>query len=196
MKKSELRRAIYLECKNACTFSDTDNIKQMRDDISNKHFGVSEPELDDNQRAEFFRILKSNRPKASIATRRQCNYVRELAFEFAVLYHDFSNSMYTNKLGVLMNPDNVKLMVQEQYKKDGFLGIDSWLRNVLYEQTANPKCNDLLDRNQWEGADKSKFYYDRMTYSEADKLIKRFLKILNKANRIKRMGKPNNYSNN
>lgn len=198
MNTASLRQQIFLTCRNLCYLKDTDSVKQLRDDVSCKLFNRPESELSDVERTRLLNYLRTHKPDRVYCTRKQSNTVRNLALEYAVFYYNYDDLTVLNKLGERMLPEDVKLMIQQQYKNDGYAALSSKVKTTLFEQSANPKCRNLLiEAGLRTNVGKSTiFYYDRMTHQEADYLIKRFTKLLAKTKMIRPLGVNNQISNN
>lgn len=193
-----LRKKIYAICLNLSYLKDSDNVKLLRDDTSNKLFSRPESELNDYERKRLIGYLLNRKPARVFCTRRQSNTVRNLALEYAIYYYNYKDLTVLNKLGEPMLADDIKLMIQEQYKKDGYAALSTKIKITLFENSANPKCRNLLiDAGMRTRVGSSTiFYYDRMTHDEADYLIKRFTKLLAKTKMIRPLGVTNQISNN
>jgi len=198
MNTATLRQQIFLTCRSLSYLKDGDNVRLLRDDAANKLFNRPEPQLSDVERSRLLNYLRTNKPQRVFCTRKQSNTVRNMAFEYAIFYYDYTHITMVNKLGATMQPEDIKLMIQEQYKNGSYADLSPKVKVTLFEQSANPKCRNLLiDAGLRTSVGKSTiFYYDRMTHDEADYLIKRFTKILAKTKMIKPLGVTNQISNN
>ncbi len=185
------RKQIYLACMEHAVEKDEDSIKALRDDLSNRLFKKDEIKLNDNERYRLYKFIKSRKPVNRFCTSKQSNTVRNLAFEFAIYYHDYDSISAVNKLGQPLTGENLKTMIQELYKNEGWTAIPSKFRNHIWT-TANTKCNSLLHKAGLRTPQKYEvFHYPSMTYQQADYLIKRFTKMNTKVAGSKKMGVPN-----
>jgi len=194
MQRSELRKQIFLTCLSNCNY-DKDRARVMRADISYKQFGKAEVELSDKELKELLHYLRFG---VKLCTKKQENTVRGYAFEFAIYYHDYSKFRVINKVGDLMTPNDVKLMIQELYKNGSYRDIPSKYKVALVKQTANPVCNRILFESDLrkEAKKPEVFYYEKMTASEADYLIRRFMKLLSEVKIHRQLGFDKQISNN
>lgn len=195
MTRADLRKQIYLTCLSNTHYRGEDMAKAMRADISFQMFGKAEEELTDKELTDLLHFLRFG---VKLCTKKQENTVRGYAFEFAIYYHDYSKFKVINKVGEVMNPNDVKLMIQELYKNGTHRDIPSKYKKALVKETANPICNRLLwesDLRQ-EAKKPDVFYYEKMTASEADYLIRRFMKLLSEVKIQHSLGVEKQISNN
>lgn len=194
MDKAQLRKQIFLTCLSNCHY-DKDRARAMREDISYKMFSKSEAELTDKQLEDLLHFLRFGEKRC---TKKQENTVRGYAFEFAIYYHDYANLRVVNKVGEVMNPNDVKTMIQELYKNGSYRDVPGKFKVALMKETANPKCNQLLQEADYrdEAKKPNVFYYDKMSASEADYLIRRFMKLLSEVKIHHPLGFEKQISNN
>lgn len=187
MERSELKRQIFLTCKSFVENVDDDQVKEIRDDISYKLFHKTTSELTDSELEDLLYHLRYGEKRC---TKKQEYAVRGHAFEFAIHYHNYENFREFNKLGVRKSAADVKLMIQEEFKQNGYRAIKPKHKEALVKETANPKCKELLVEGGFRKTigKPDSFYYDKMTLKEASYLISRFGQILNKAKILKPIG--------
>lgn len=185
------RKQIFLACRKHAVEKDEDSVKEFRDELSNRLFKKDEIELNDNERYRLYNFIKSRKPVNRYCSNKQSNTVRNLAFQYAVYYHDYDSISAVNNIGKPITGENLKAMIQELYKNEGWAAIPDKYRNQIWS-TANTKCNSLLHKAGLRNPQKwDVFHYPSMTYQQADYLIKRFTKMNTKIAGSKKMGVPN-----
>lgn len=167
---------------------DTEAVKIVRDSYTEQMYGKNYKELTITQLQKVFEELNrdvfgiTERKKLSavpILTQKQARKLRFLAIEYALQYHDFTNMWLQIKDSPKIEGELLREIMKEYFSKMEFERFPMWVVKPLFTECANPVLNRwLLESNlKKRVVDTSKFYYDSITETQANYLIKRLEQI-------------------
>lgn len=190
-RRAELKFLLYNAARRLISpawRSNTEAIKQLRDDKAFEYFKATPDELTLSQLCDLINYIdveSGHTPPDAVrpryASRSQLKKLRYLAICHALNYADFSEFEYTSEeTGAIRSGEGLRTWIKNRFEDHAASQyIPKPVFRQLFEACINPKINKIAEEKGWKKFTKNRAYYDwnSITREQAQHLIVVFNQI-------------------